>query len=56
MRPKGNDLELMMIEDPLPLPRAPHYDDEGFCLTPNCRNRRPRTWDPDLQDAGQMRD
>ena len=27
------------------LPSAPRYDDEGFCLTPNCRNRRPLTWD-----------
>ena len=54
--PRGDDLELMMIEDPVPLPRAPHYDDEGFCLTPNCRNRRPLTWDPEQGDAGQMRD
>ena len=32
-------------EDKLPLPKAPRYDDEGFCLTPAGRNRRPCTYD-----------
>ena len=30
-----------------PIPRAPLYDDQGFCLTPTGRNRRPRTYDTD---------
>ena len=29
-----------------PIPRAPRYDNEGYCLTPiNGRNRRPITWE-----------
>ena len=34
-----------------PNPKAPQYDSEGHCLTPQGRNRRPRTYDLQNQEA-----
>ena len=34
-----------------PIPKAPLYDSEGHCLTPQGRNRRPRTYDLQNQEA-----
>ena len=35
--------EVLEQPEPITIPKAPRYDDEGFCLTPRCRNRRPLT-------------
>ena len=39
------DLGRSESEVHVPVPRAPRYDADGYPLTPNCRNRRPLTYD-----------